>query len=84
MTNESIPVLFRRDGEDITAVFPTLDEGGGLVACYAHVGQHSACSRGWYNTTKAATPQQYADLKRELESAPYRYRLRVIKRWPRL
>lgn len=80
---EVTPVVFRkeRDGE-ITAVFPCdpADTNGNLMSCFAHVGQHSACGFEWYYTTKPALPEEYADLKQELESAPYGYRLRVYRR----
>jgi hypothetical protein len=33
--------------------------------------------------TRPATPEEYADLKRELERPPYEYRLHVIKRTPK-
>ncbi len=67
----------------VTAVFPEHEENNGNVGCYAHVGQHSACSRSWYYTTRPATEAEYADLKHEIESAPYHYELRVMKRWAR-
>jgi hypothetical protein len=86
MTDEPItPVIFRadkRDG-DVTAVFPTdpADYTGECMGCYAHVGQHSQCSLAWYHShTRPATPAEYADLKAELEAAPYGYRLAVYKR----
>lgn len=84
------PVVFRASrrkepegrGAEITAVFPcepaTL--GNDDMTCYAHVGQHGACHQGWINSTRAAKPEEYADLKRELESAPYGYRLKVYRR----
>lgn len=80
------PVLFRADKHDgtlhITAVFPT--QAGTCDAltmgCFEHIGQHSACSLGWYHTTRKATPDEYADLKRELEAQPYGYRLKVYSR----
>lgn len=86
------PVLFRRpranrefELDGVTAVFPcepgTNDSA--TMSCYAHIGQHGSCSLGWYNTTRQATPAEYADLKRELESAPYGYRLKVYTRMPR-
>ena len=77
------PVVFRRerrkDGE-VTAVFPTIpaDVHGRAMQCYAHVGQHSGCSREWYNGTRAAKPDEYRDLARELEQ--YGYRLKVYAR----
>lgn len=84
------PVLFRRprgkqlfELDGVTAVFPC--EPGDSeynMTCYAHVGQHSACDLGWYNTTRQAMPAEYAALKRELESAPYGYRLKVMQRMP--
>lgn len=82
-------VLFRaeRSGPykgSVTAVFPYLEESHGLVTCYAHVGQHGACSRGWYRGTRPATPNEYADLKAELESygpPDAHYVLDVRKRW---
>lgn len=84
---EITPVLFRVDraGDfkgDITAVFPTdaatLDPN--TMGCFAHIGQHSSCSREWYRTTRPATPAEYDALKKELESVPYGYRLKVYAR----
>ena len=82
MSGTQTPVLFRMDEGGVTAVFPCLpaDHFGNDMTCYAHVGQHGACSVGWYQTTKAATPDQYAALKAELEAAPYHYQLRVVHR----
>lgn len=80
------PVLFRFDkhgkNRECTAVFPTLPAAydGSTMVCYAHLGQHSGCSRDWYATTRPATVAEYADLKRELESAPFNYRLKVYQR----
>ena len=81
--NDVVPVLFRKGyGDIITAVFPTCaaDQHGDLMACFSHIGQHSACSKEWYFGTKPATPAEHADLKKELEGAPYGYRLKVVKR----
>ena len=88
--NEVVPVLFKigRDKAEaaygVTAVFPTVAEGGGTVSCYAHVGQHSAASPAWAKDRKLrpATPEEYAPLKREPEAQPYGYRLKVVSRWP--
>lgn len=81
---EIVPVVFRKDKGEIVAVFP--DDGGDgspdSMGCYAHVGQHSGCSRGWYRTTKPAAPADYESLKRELESDPYEYHFRVLRRLP--
>ena len=64
-------VLFRADRRGkITAVFPydpaTLDPH--TICCYSHVGQHSACTMGWFRGTRPAEPEEYAELKRELEN----------------
>jgi hypothetical protein len=67
--------------KDVTAVFPALPgTSGDDMACFSHIGQHSHCSVGWYNKTRNAFPNEYDELKRELESAPYNYRLRVYTR----
>jgi hypothetical protein len=44
---------------------------------YSHIGQHSACLDEYANDCPAATPEQYADLKQELESIGYN--LKVCK-----
>lgn len=83
---EITKVIFRqerkRDGGAIVAVFPEIIENDRMMSCFAHVGQHSICSREWYSKTLPAFPDSYARLQRELESPPYNYRLRVIKRLP--
>jgi hypothetical protein len=84
---EVTPVLFRvhrkpkTHGSEVTAVFPCepWNEDGGMT-CYAHVGQHGGCDYGWYLQTRPALREEYEDLKRELESAPYGYRLKVYQR----
>lgn len=88
---ETLPVIFRaeRSGDhrgDVTAVFPT--EPGdpfGRAVCYAHIGQHSACDRGWYATTRPAAPAEYAALLRELrgiyEEGADAVRLDIVQRW---
>jgi hypothetical protein len=81
-------VLFRKRpgkqfaGDGVTAVFPCEphDMSGDTMSCYVHVGQHGACHMAWYQKTVAAKPDEYADLKHELESAPYGYRLKVYSR----
>lgn len=85
MTEPKTIVLFRADrrkNPEITAVFPEIPGTVGCddMTCFAHVGQHSACSFLWYRTTRPATPDEYKCLKRELESAPYHYRLKVARR----
>lgn len=82
---EETPVVFRigrrKDGE-VTAVFPCEPAAidGRTMTCYAHVGQHGGCSHQFVRSSRRAKPEEYADLKAELESAPYGYRLKVYKR----
>jgi hypothetical protein len=85
---EFTPVLFRvhrapkKHGSDVTAVFPCepASYDGTSMTCYAHVGQHGGCDLGWYHQTRPATEAEYANLKRELESYPYGYRLKTYRR----
>lgn len=84
---EEVPVLFRvwKDGGDVDAYFPTIphDDAGRFCVCYARIGQHSAADlAGCVRRTRPAKPEEYAALKRELESYPYEYKLRVIQRTP--
>jgi hypothetical protein len=94
---KTLPVIFRMTTDDcafnqVTAVFPTVDEGNGNVACYAHVGQHGLCGREWYATrTRPATAKEYRPLLLELRGIYERslspedeaYKLRIVRRWTR-
>ena len=52
----------------------------GYVMSYMHVGQHGEASVEWmYSRCIPATPEQYADLKAELESIGYILKIRT--RW---
>ena len=71
------------DNETVFAMFPGDPEGayGEYVSCYEHLGGHgSADYAGCIRRSRPARPEEYARLKRELEGAPYNYRLRVIQR----
>lgn len=87
-------VVFRKwkknDGswgsDGIIALFP-LDhcdlDNEALCNSFEHVGQHGGADYdGVIRQTVPATPEEYADLKREIESPPYNYKLRVCKRAP--
>ena len=78
------PVIFRKDKscgrDDIVALFPTLT-GSHYRYCvmYQHTGQHHEGDPVHaVNTTELAKPEEYADLKEELESIGYN--LEVKKR----
>ncbi len=72
------PVIFRKwpksEGGDIIALFPAEPGTDDPYTCssYEHVGQHgSADPVGLIGRTTAATPAEYADLKKELRSVGY-------------
>lgn len=75
-------VVFRWDAGEVTAVFPTEpgDFTGYDMVCYAHIGQHGSCAKEWYFCTRPAKPEEYAELKAELELAPYNYVLTVRRK----
>lgn len=83
---EKTIVLFRAEKHgsfrgDVTAVFPCVPGSGEYdFSCFAHVGQHGSCGWEWYHGTRPAKSEEYADLKRELESKPYNYVLDVRQR----
>lgn len=80
-------VIFRkwpeREGGQILALFPEEphDHDGYYCVCYERIGQHGAADpQGCVSRTRPAKPAEYASLKRELESAPFHYRLKVMRR----
>ncbi len=81
------PVIFRKypnsRGGEVVALFPEepASEDGRTCACYVHVGQHGEADPSHVvAATRPAKPEEYADLKAELEAPPYRYKLRVCAR----
>lgn len=79
-------VVFRfwRESKDVIALFPCekADDRGHIMS-FEHVGQHGGADyTGIIANSRPATEAEYAALKRELESAPYNYRLRVMQRRP--
>jgi hypothetical protein len=70
------PVMFRKEGDHILAVFPTVPSScKGDVTVYAHVGQHSGAEWAYIMTkTQPAEPSEYAALARELRQIGYRFR----------
>jgi hypothetical protein len=57
------------DCDDVFAYFPEEVHNGIIMTCYAHIGQHSACHPDYARDCKEATPEQYNDLKEELEKS---------------
>lgn len=57
--------------DDLFAYFPEMKDHGEYKTAYSHIGQHSACSPEYAKESRNATPEEYADLKEELESIGY-------------
>ncbi len=81
---ETLRVAFRIDRnrapDSLTAVLPDVEANAGRWTCYAHVGQHSECSREWYYSTRPAKPREYTALLRELARIYAPAKLRVVWR----
>lgn len=78
-------VIFRKykDTKQILALFPEIEENRGLCSCYQHIGQHGSADymHCVHNLTTWAKPEEYADLKSELEQIGYK--LKVRRKWMR-
>ncbi len=81
---DMLPVIFRTDGKEVTAFFPTLGANPGFIVCYAHIGQHSEASSEYYYSTKPAKENEYSDLLNELTQVYDDCELVVKKRWRRV
>ena len=65
MTN--VIFIIHPNDEDVLAYFPhTSWNMEGNRMCYQHIGQHGACSPSYAEECREATPEEYADLHREL------------------
>lgn len=90
-SNGSTIVMFRKwrpaDGSGVIALFPYEPGTVGkpeMCQSYEHVGQHGAADlAAIVKATLPASEKEYQSLRRELESAPFGYRLRVVGRTPR-
>ena len=62
-----------KESSDIFAFFPEQQYGIGAAHfdSYAHIGQHGACDIDYARESRKATPDEYKDLKTELESIGY-------------
>ncbi len=74
-----------RAGEGQTiALFPyEIATKDGMIQSYMHIGQHSPVCPTLIHDTKPATPEQYADLKVELESLGYLLDIKKRVSWSR-
>jgi hypothetical protein len=81
------PVIFRIEGEytrDVVAFFPYAEANHGMLVSYAHVGQHSEASLGYYGNTMLPRESDQANvdsLRAELIGQGYD-NLKEYKRMP--
>jgi len=70
---ESVIFYHEKDGNDVFAYFPHIKgDLKGNNTCYAHIGQHSACSPDYVKECKEANYSAYSDLLKELISIGYK------------
>ena len=71
-------------GGEVIALFPyeIADKHGNIVS-YMHIGQHGVSSPLLIADTVPAKPEEYADLKRELESIGYVLDVKARRSWAR-
>ena len=83
MVNEKTLTIFRKyKDSDIIALFPNEKHNDMLCMSYMHIGQHGGADyHGTISITRPATPEEYHDLKVELESIGYT--LKIRKKWVR-
>lgn len=73
---ESVLVDFRVFPEgDVIALMPNIPETAGRIMSYMHMGQHSPATPELRVTLRAATPEEYGPLLRELEQVGYAVRV---------
>lgn len=79
-----IETVFLRDPNDgeIFAAFPKVMWNERDFATYAHVGQHSPASPEYLQGCVPATPEEYAELKKEMETL-VGYDLKILKKIPK-
>jgi len=65
-------MIFKKDGGEIIAFMPyDFCNWQGDFTCYAHIGQHGACSYSYYRKCKKATKEEYQELLNELKNIGY-------------
>lgn len=68
---EKVPVIFRKHlfmGEwEVMAYFYDAPALPGNIMSYEHIGQHGEASLEYYHSGKPATPEEYAELLKELQ-----------------
>ena len=63
---------------EVDAFFPNHEANRGNISGYSHIGQHFEADLGYFWDLAPAKPEEYASLKKELESIGYN--LKVVKK----
>lgn len=71
-----------REGGELIALFPDIDEGVGRCSSYMHVGQHGPADRGIVARTAPANPADPDAVALLAELRSIGYRPRVVRRFP--
>lgn len=76
MHETNVIFLYNVSENDLYAIFPDSQDISKLakhemIDCYASQGQHSRASVQYIRESRAASPDQYQDLKTELEGEGY-------------
>lgn len=85
---ETIKVIFKKDEGEVVAIFPYMRANDRfdftpLATCYAHIGQHSACSYDYGTGLPTATKSEYRDLLSELQMVYGKnVRFQILQRLP--
>ena len=77
------PGIYLSEIDEVIAVFPEIpaDYAGRYPSSYMHIGQHSSVDYlTLLSVTRPAKPEEYEELKQELEGEPYNYVLEVRQR----
>ena len=83
MQDETLTIFRKFKEGDIIALFPEVkwDRQGLFCSSYQHIGQHGSADYAIISITKSATPEEYNDLKTELELIGYN--LKIRRKWIR-
>lgn len=63
----NISVIYRMSRGEVVAAIGGYECNPCKVMTYMHIGQHGEADRAWFTNLKAARPDQYAELHKELK-----------------
>lgn len=79
----TLAVIFKKDKGEVFAVFPYMKWDDDNITCYAHIGQHSACSWNYPYGLKNARPSEYAELLKEIKGIYDDRIVEVLRKMPK-